>query len=239
MAIKFKVAWFLAEILCLAVYSCANLHAQAGSPFDPVKNDPTLPRVLIVGDSISIGYTLPVRTLLKDKANVHRIPVNGEYSANGLAHIREWLGDEKWDVIYFNWGIWDTHLLDGNGQIIIDKSVDIGSAKIRTTIAEYQHNLNRLLDIMQPTGAKLVWASSTPITSRKRLEDIVDYNKAAAGVMSSRHVTIDDLYSVIEPHASKMQIDDGCHFTLQGYEYLGQHVAESIVAALSANADHL
>ena len=31
-----------------------------------------LPRVLLIGDSISIGYTVPVRELLKGKANVHR-----------------------------------------------------------------------------------------------------------------------------------------------------------------------
>jgi hypothetical protein len=54
--------------------------------------------------------------------------------------------------------------------------------------------------------------------------------------MSSRHVT--DLYSVIEPHVSELQIDDGCHFTLQGYEYLGKQVAESIMAGLPARVDH-
>src|SRR5512137_2492523 len=40
--------------------------------FAPVSDDPKLPRVLLIGDSISIGYTLPVRKLLAGKANVHR-----------------------------------------------------------------------------------------------------------------------------------------------------------------------
>ncbi len=40
----------------------------------PIKDVPGLPRVLLIGDSISIGYTLQVRELLKGKANVHRIP---------------------------------------------------------------------------------------------------------------------------------------------------------------------
>jgi hypothetical protein len=39
---------------------------------DPINDDPALPRVLLIGDSISMGYTLPVRTALKGKANVHR-----------------------------------------------------------------------------------------------------------------------------------------------------------------------
>ena len=111
---------------------------------------------------------------------------------------------------------------------------------IRTTIAEYQENFNTLIDIMERTGAKLVWASSTPITSRygKRLEDIGNYNKAAAEVMHSRHVMIDDLYSRIEPHLREMQGDDGCHFTPEGYEYLGKQVAESILAVLSPGASN-
>ena len=41
-----------------------------------VKDDPTLPRVLLIGDSISIGYTVPTREKLKGKANVHRPGTN-------------------------------------------------------------------------------------------------------------------------------------------------------------------
>lgn len=238
MPMIFKGAWHWEVILFLMLCSWTSAAALADSPFDPVQDDPKLPRVLIIGDSISIGYTVSVRQLLKNKANVHRIPVNGEYSAFGLAHIKEWLGDGKWDIIYFNWGIWDTHLLDSSGGLITNEDGHIGTARIRTTIAEYQENLNKLIDIMERTGAKLIWASSTPITSRKgkRLEDIGDYNKAAAEVMHSRHVMIDDLHSLIEPHLREMQGDDGCHFTPQGYEYLGKQVAESIFSALSAEA---
>src|SRR5438132_8045157 len=54
--------------------------------FAPVKDDPALPRILLIGDSISIGYTVPVRELLKGKANVHRIPTNGGPTTNGIKH---------------------------------------------------------------------------------------------------------------------------------------------------------
>ncbi len=48
--------------LCLAA---SFLTAQAPNPaFAPIQDDPALPRVLLIGDSISIGYTLPVRRLL-------------------------------------------------------------------------------------------------------------------------------------------------------------------------------
>src|SRR5215212_9456507 len=77
----------------LAIFSTATLPAQPPAapekPQDPayakITDDPKLPRVLLIGDSISIGYTLPVRKQLKGTANVHRIPENGGPTTNGVA----------------------------------------------------------------------------------------------------------------------------------------------------------
>src|SRR5512137_1049512 len=79
--------------------------------FAKVEDVPGLPRVLLIGDSISIGYTVAVRDLLKAKANVHRIPVNGASTLNGLKNLDTWLGTSKWDVIHFNWGLHDLKYL--------------------------------------------------------------------------------------------------------------------------------
>src|SRR5436190_23822776 len=78
---------------------------QRDPSLEAVTDDPTLPRVLLIGDSISMGYTVPVQNLLKGKANVHRIPENGGPTTNGLAKLETWLGEHKWDVIHFNWGL--------------------------------------------------------------------------------------------------------------------------------------
>ena len=59
----------------------------------PIEDAPGLPRVLLIGDSISMGYTQPVRDLLKEKANVHRIPANGGPTVNGVKKIDAWLGN--------------------------------------------------------------------------------------------------------------------------------------------------
>ena len=56
----------------------------------PIQDVAGLPRVLLIGDSISMGYTLDVRELLKGKANVHRIPTNGGPTTNGLKNIKAW-----------------------------------------------------------------------------------------------------------------------------------------------------
>ena len=98
-----------AAVLCLLLAACATqtppapdyptYQATATNPaMQPVADDPRLPRVLLIGDSISIGYTVPVRDLLKGVANVHRIPENGGPTTRGLAKLDEWLGTNRWDV---------------------------------------------------------------------------------------------------------------------------------------------
>ena len=76
----------LIVIYLLAVSSAINAATskKGRGPFTTVTDDPDLPRVLLIGDSISIGYTLPAREALKGKANLHRIPTNGGPTTKGL-----------------------------------------------------------------------------------------------------------------------------------------------------------
>ena len=100
--------WFFlisAAALLLALVSAAAFAQQAAAAkkqnpaFENPTDDPKLPRVLLIGDSISIGYTLDVRELLEGKANVHRIRTNGGPTINGTTQIDSWLAGGKWDVI--------------------------------------------------------------------------------------------------------------------------------------------
>src|SRR4051794_24482341 len=88
--------------------------------WDFVPDDPKLPRVLLIGDSVSRGYTMATRAALEGKANVHRAPENCGPTANGLKKLEVWLGEglpaheprysqphPQWDVIHFNFGIHD------------------------------------------------------------------------------------------------------------------------------------
>ncbi len=106
-------------LLCLpALLISLSLHAQSKpqsaapkrqvSPIlKAIEDKPGLPRVLLIGDSISMGYTLPVRRALEGQANVHRIPANGGDTKKGLQLLDGWLGDGHWDIIHFNFGIHD------------------------------------------------------------------------------------------------------------------------------------
>src|ERR1041384_3026563 len=167
-------------ILLLAAFLPAFAQTNDFSPqspaFAPVVDQPGLPRVLLIGDSISIGYTVVVRKELAGKANVHRIPENGADTANGLKKIDEWLGESHWDVIHFNWGLHDLKVTpDGGRQVPIEL---------------YEKSLAALVARLKKTGARLVWASTTPVPEGKQsplreAADAVKYNAAARRVIEA------------------------------------------------------
>lgn len=190
----------------------------------PIKDEPGLPRVLLIGDSVSIGYTLQVRALLKGKANVHRIPANGGATEVGLANMKKWLGDGKWDVIHFNFGLHDAKFASETTQ--------------RASREEYADNLRKLVVQMKATGAELIFATTTPvpkegnISPTRRFDSIPERNEIAKKVMAENGVAIDDLYSVVLPVQSEVGRSNDVHFQPAGYELLARQVAASIAAKL-------
>jgi hypothetical protein len=192
------------------------------------------PKVLILGDSISLGYTPLVKTNLADVAEVSRPRENCQHSAYGLQMIDKWLGKEKWDVIHFNWGIWDTHMLDASGALVRDEATAKGPLHLRHTPEQYRENLTSLVKTLKATGAKLIWASTTPIMryKGKRYEDLTTLNKIAAEIMKENDVAIDDLYEYTMPNVAKWQSGDKVHFTAPGNEELAKKVSKEIRKAL-------
>ena len=201
--------------------------------FAKVEDVPGLPRVLLIGDSISIGYTVAVRELLKGKANVHRIPVNGGPTINGLKNLDAWLGSSKWDVIHFNWGLHDLKYMGPKNESLPDpKSPD---SHPQVLLPDYERNLKQLVDRLKRTGAKLIWRNTTPVPegSAGRVPgDEVKYNEAAARVMKAAGVITEDLYQHSLDDAKNIQLPANVHYTAQGYQYLSQHVAAAIEAQL-------
>ena len=76
----------------------------SGAAWEFVDANPDLPNVLIVGNSISIGYTPYVRENLKGIANLYRIPENGGETRKGVGKMKFWLSETEWDIIHFNFG---------------------------------------------------------------------------------------------------------------------------------------
>ena len=234
------------SILLFALIASATIAADAPTPapkkapkraphpsLAKVEDVAGLPRVLLIGDSISMGYTLDVREMLKGKANVHRIPTNGGPTTNGLKNIKAWLGDSKWDVIHFNWGLHDLKYIAEDPSKRADPKAP--GAHLQVPLADYEKNLAELVKIMQATGAKLIWCNTTPVPagSDGRVEgDEAKYNEAAARVMTAAGIPTDDLCAHASAKLKDVQLPANVHYSPAGYHYLAEKVAAVIAENL-------
>ena len=159
------------------------------------QDDPALPRVLLIGDSISIAYTVPVRKELAGKANVHRIPGNGQTAANGVEKLEKWLGDGSWDLIHFNWGLWDLCYRHPESKNQGKRDKERGT--VSATPEVYRANLEKCVAILKKSGAKLIWCETTPVPegeAGRKLGDDLKYNAIAREVMEKNGVAINPLH---------------------------------------------
>jgi predicted GH43/DUF377 family glycosyl hydrolase len=196
--------------------------------------DTALPNVLILGDSISIGYTKQVREELKGKANVIRPNANCGDTRIGLANIDKWLGERNWSVIHFNWGLWDLcyRKPEVNTQIVRDKV----NGTLNVPLPDYEKNLETLVQRLKRTGATLIWASTTVVPEGEAgrfVGDEVKYNAAATRIMQKYRVMLDDLYATTKAFGPEMFRGPGdVHYTPQGYKILAAQVVTKVAAAL-------
>ncbi len=214
-------------IVCLTVISCTRYNADKA---DCAESRRETPRVLIIGDSISIGYFKPLQKLLEGKAIVEHNAGNAADTANGLANLDKWLGDTRWDVIHFNHGLHDLKYVDEQGR---NTSVEKGKQKI--PIEQYEKNLDELVTRLKKTGARLIFATTTPVpdgTGFRVKGDAEKYNVAAKRVMKKHGVRIDDLCSFALPRLGEIQRPQNVHFTEAGSQLLAEQVANSIRKAL-------
>lgn len=193
------------------------------------ENTDSVPKVLMLGDSILAGYVETVRKNLGNKCYIY---YNGEIARSSVylyRYLSEWADNMRIgsniDVVHFNVGLWDIiHLNDE------EPLVDIGS---------YEKNLRRIvwqLKYLFP-NAKLVFANITPVAQEewyfhnyrweRKNQDIDDYNKIAAKVMQENHVFENDLYTLAKGF-HKEDYEDATHFTQNAYRQLGEKVSDCI-----------
>jgi acyl-CoA thioesterase-1 len=199
-----------------------------------------LPRVLLIGDSISIAYTLNVRELLKGKANVHRAPINTQSTKTVLTGTngpKAWTADGKWDVIHFNCGLWDAKINWQTGLPTISRE-------------DYVKNLREIATRLKATGAKVIFSTTTPIPEslttkpvpgalekKVRLFDsIPERNALAVAALKDEGVTIVDLYTVILPYQEKLQNHNDVHYNPEGSRILAKAIADAILSQLPRTA---
>ncbi len=209
---------------------------------DPrLTDDLKLPRVLVIGDSISMNYHDAAKAALAGVANYHRNEGNASSSAHGARNTELWLGNYQdkgfqWDVIQFNHGLHDLK------QTYDAKSDTWGEYNI--PLADYQANLEKQIAILRKTGARLIWCTTTPVPNdnkskyARRQGASAIFNTAALDVVR-RHpdILVTDLHAVVDGSSVFDNWRKGIdvHFYQKEEQgLLGEAVAATIRKALPA-----
>lgn len=190
------------------------------------------PKILIIGDSISIGYTPFVADYFQGKAQVTHNAGNAKFTANGLAHIEEWLGDEEFDIIQFNWGLWDLCYRDA--QMDRDKV----NGTLTASPEEYERNLRALVSILKErSDAKLIFVTTSYVPKEEpgRFDkDAQRYNKVAKRIMRENDIEVNDIYSWTKKiHKTAGNGPDDVHYSKEGYEQISQKITSQLQKALA------
>ena len=200
-----------------------------------------LPEVLIIGDSISNGYTPHVAQLLKEKAIVKHHRGNAQHTGTGLKKLDQWIGKTEWDVIHFNWGLWD--LCYRHPESKVQGKRDKVNGTITTTLEQYEKNLDKLVTRLKKTDAKLIWAHTTVVPEKEAGRIVGDdkkYNDLAARIMQEYGVTINDLHSLSKAFPFEHFKKPGdVHYTMDGYKKLAEQVADKLLTTLGGEQENL
>jgi acyl-CoA thioesterase-1 len=225
-------------LLALALTALACRAAPARDA--PAPLEPPI-RVLLLGDSISMAYTPHVRRLLGARAVVVRPTTadgaraeNCAGTSNGLRHLARWLQLDGggWDVIHFNFGLHDLkHVDPATGANSNDPRHPQQAPPER-----YEEQLERITKALAATGARLVFATTTPVPAGgvrpyREPADVALYNRIALRVMAAHGVAVNDLCTFALARLAELQQPLNVHFTDDGSQALAGEVAAAIAAA--------
>lgn len=203
-------------------------------------------KVLLLGDSIRIGYCKKVRELLSDVAEVYFPDENCAYTKKTYWNFTIWAGDRRYDAIHWNNGIWDLHHVSPFGDHF-------------SSLDEYLYDNRRIARLAREYSDRLIWATTIPggkvLDERKAInalentdrdfpkrfltdaqepwnEAVREYNAAAVKMFREEGVEIDDLYSVMDGRIEEFISADGIHPNDAGYTALAEQVAAVIRRSL-------
>ena len=201
--------------------------------------DKELPKILIVGDSISGGYFPYVKKNLNGKAELFQAisyDENGKIKAccggttQGVKEIDTYLSEKKWDIIHFNFGLHDIKHIDP----ITGKNSKNLSHPHQASPEQYEKNLIEIIEKLKLTGAKLIFATTTPYPDKlgKQMRSPgmpKIYNEVAIRVMNNNDIEINDLYGLVLPRMGELQKPNNVHFLEKGSEVLAEHITKLLM----------
>ena len=158
---------------------------------------------------------------------MHRVKGNCRYSAYGVMHMDTWLDDGDWDLIHFNFGLWDWY---GWSQ------------EPKASLEAYAANLERIVTKLQATQSKIIFALTTPpcVGPERKVKITIteerakEFNDTALAVMEKHGVEINDLYTLMSGNRVEYQQGPGnVHYHNEAKQLQANQVAKTIENALA------
>lgn len=191
--------------------------------------------VLLIGDSIRMGYDKAVKKTLENEANVYFPEENCRFASYVLRYLHEYksmLGDVRVDVLHWNAGLWDC--------------LRLFEEEPHTPIEVYAYYIERICVRIKKLfpGAKVIFATSTAVQSelmasdfKRYNEEIEAYNVAAVKVITKHGFQVNDLYKASIMLPPEAHSDPVHYYTPIGTKALADCVLSHIVPALGISKE--
>jgi hypothetical protein len=193
-------------------------------------------KIILIGDSIRLGYDKYVKDALEGVAEVYYPNDSARFSQYTLRYLSDWKHDNGWgddiDLVHWNTGLWD--VLEMYGEAPISNPQQYGE-----TIGKIQ----RQIKILFPRAVQ-IFATSTSVieekygATRKRHNSTIEqYNRIAVETLSDTGCLINDLYTLTKNAPMEIRGGDPTHFyTPEGTKLIGDRVLSYICGELGIEA---
>ena len=187
-------------------------------------------KVLLLGDSIRMGYQQYVKEQLAEEYDVRYPEDNGRFAAYTLWQVnQEFKHNPDIALVHFNNGYWDMN-------------VEAPMTEAIHPVGEYVSFLRRIVGLCRQCGAKVVFATTVPIMEAGAAADntgvegtinysnewVKEYNAAAVEVMAELDVPVDDLYALCMEDDRRYKCEDLLHLSAEGSRRCAQQVADYV-----------
>lgn len=209
-----------------------SYYDEEGAPKLEDMQDTGKSSVLLVGDSIRQGYCATVKELLAKTADVYYPEDNcrfAQYIISSISSIVNLVPDpDRVKAVYWNCGHWDTAHFREDPEPL-------------NSPEQYGHAVGRVQKAFKREfkNAEIIFATTTPMNpsgeqsiNPRYTSEIKKYNDIAERIVLELGGKVDDLFELMINKDSSWYADY-CHYTAEGFRYIGQHVAEFLSKELS------
>jgi len=171
-------------------------------------------KVVLIGDSIRMGYQPFVARKLEGRAEVWGPGENCRHSLWALDHFPTWVADQAPDVVHVNFGIHDAVIMADGGFQVCPQQYRLCLQRFIAKVAE--------LD-----GTTMIWGTTTPrfaptdgvaMPDWPKMLEIDTYNAMALELVTKAGLAVNDLHQIIlDNDFTRCLSADGCHMTEHGW----------------------